>query len=116
MIEKSAKTHIVEKSNRGLLKSKKTLLALITLGNSLIVFGAGLYVIAKHPESASFIVSLCATEIQFITALMTAALIGVSCVDFKSVTSLETVAKSELEKHVDFNTVKNIAENVLEKK
>lgn len=103
---KTAKEHILEKSNKGIFASKKTVLALITLANSLLVFFAGLIVIWYKPDSAAFIVTLCSSEIQFIAGVMSATVLGVSVLDYKTVSSLENISKSE--------NIHSVTENITE--
>jgi len=98
------KQNIIDKSNRSVWKSKKAMLALITLANSIVVFILGLLAILHTPEAASAIVNLCSAEIQFIAGVMSATVLGISVLDYKTVTSLENISKSE--------TIHNVTEYI----
>lgn len=96
---------IIDKSNRGIFKSKKMIMALIVLGCSLVVFGAGLYGIIKlHGEGATAIVNLATVTISCISGMGSAIILGVNILDFHTTTSIENIAKSE--------TIHNITETI----
>jgi hypothetical protein len=102
----NTKQAIMDKSNKNFWHSKKILLTLIFVISALLVFGAGLFSIILQPVAANSIVNLANVVVSLLAGTMSATILHVSILDYKSVISLENVAKSE--------TVHNITENITE--
>lgn len=111
----TAKEALLEKCGKSIFQSKKGIMAAMTLTCAMLIFFGSLYGILKlHGENATAIVNLAQVVIGCVSATMTAIILGVNILDIKSVVSLENVAKSEVEKHIDGKSeiVKNITETI----
>lgn len=104
---KNVKDKILSKSNRGAFESKKMILTLIFVAVALIIFGVGLFGIVKCPNGAHEIVNLAQVVIALVSGTMSATILHCSILDYRSITSLESISKSE-------NKSENISEDIHE--
>lgn len=105
----SAKAALLEKCSKSLWKSKKGIMAMMTLACAMFVFTGSLVgIIVLHGESSSAIVNLAQVVLMCVSGTMSAVILGVNILDYKSVISLENVAKSELTHTITENITETI--------